>query len=114
MSETVNLIIEIPKRDYEEIKKVGVFTFPHLSKAIREATPLDSNSERAEVQAYFDGEAYGWDEGRKDLIDDLKAEFIKRDKKVKAVRSDNRCCFTIEEILRIIDTYMTESEGDKC
>lgn len=41
MSETVKLIIEIPKRDYEEIKKVGVFTFPHLSKAIREATPLD-------------------------------------------------------------------------
>lgn len=43
MSDTVKLIIEIPKRDYEEIKKVGVFTFPHLSKAIREATLLDEN-----------------------------------------------------------------------
>lgn len=41
MSDTVKLIIEIPKRDYEEIKKVGTFTFPRLSKAIREATTLD-------------------------------------------------------------------------
>ena len=43
MNDTVKVVIEIPKRDYEEIKKVGVFTFPHLSKAIREATPLDED-----------------------------------------------------------------------
>lgn len=41
MDDTVKLIIEIPKSDYEEIKKVGVFTFPRLSKAIREATTFD-------------------------------------------------------------------------
>ena len=62
MTDKVKLLIEIPKRDYEEIKKVGVFTFPHLSKAIREATPIDNDSERAEVQAYFDGQDYGWEE----------------------------------------------------
>lgn len=52
MSETVKLIIEIPVRDYEEIKKVGVFTFPHVSKAIREATTLDDV--KAEMQKLAD------------------------------------------------------------
>ena len=52
MSETIKLIIEIPKRDYEEIKKVGVFTFPHVSKAIREATLLDDVKAEIEQNAY--------------------------------------------------------------
>lgn len=52
MSETVKLIIEIPVRDYEEIKKVGVFTFPHVSTAIREATTLDDV--KAEMQKLAD------------------------------------------------------------
>ena len=59
MSETVKLIIEIPKRDYEEIKKVGVFTFPHVSKAIREATLLDSvKAEIREQQKEY--QEWGW------------------------------------------------------
>lgn len=41
MSETVKLIVEIPKKEYEEIKKSGVFLYPRLSKAIREAPALD-------------------------------------------------------------------------
>lgn len=34
----------------------------------------EPDSEQAEVQAYFDGESFGWDEGRKALIEDIKAE----------------------------------------
>jgi hypothetical protein len=30
--------------------------------------------EKAETKAYFDGQAYGWEQGRKALIDDVKAE----------------------------------------
>ncbi len=57
MSDTVKLIIEIPKRDYEEIKKVGVFTFPRLSKAIREATTLDDVIDKID-KAYDDLDGY--------------------------------------------------------
>ena len=34
---------------------------------------------------------------------DVKAEFIARDKNVKAVRSDNCCFFIVEEVLEILD-----------
>ena len=56
MSETVKLIIEIPKRDYEEVKKVGVFTFPRVSRAIREATLLDDV--KAEIETDLSGDMF--------------------------------------------------------
>ena len=52
MDDTVKLIIEIPKSDYEEIKKVGVFTCPRLAKAIREAATLDDV--RSEIEFEVD------------------------------------------------------------
>lgn len=64
MSDTVKLIIEIPKAPKND----------HERWVLAHGIPLDSNSEQAEVQAYFDGQAYGWEEGRKALIDDVKAE----------------------------------------
>ena len=79
MNDTVKLIIEIPK-DFYEITKAKVaknMTHALYATSIANGTPLDSNSERAEIQAYFDGEAYGWVYGRNALIEDLKAEFIK-------------------------------------
>ena len=82
MSETVKIIIEIPKATYEDLKSGKIYSSlceapQGLIEGILNGTPLDNNSERAEVQAYFDGEAYGWVYGRKALIDDIKAEFIK-------------------------------------
>jgi len=79
MSDTVKLIIEIPKETYDGlINNRGVvipsYWHEYVADLCKNGTPLDSNSERAEVQAYFDGEAYGWEQGRKALIDDVKAE----------------------------------------
>lgn len=37
----------------------------------------EPDSEQAEVQAYFDRESFGWDKGRKALIEDIKAEIDK-------------------------------------
>lgn len=79
MSDKVKLIIEIPKATYEDLKSGKIYSSlceapQGLIEGIRNGTLLDSNSERAEVQAYFDGEAYGWEQGRKALIDDAKAE----------------------------------------
>lgn len=51
-SDTIKLVIEIPKRDYEEIKNVGIFTFPRVAKAIEEATTLDDV--KAELQNLAD------------------------------------------------------------
>lgn len=78
----MKLIIDIPeetKRAFDKAEsndlKGGYYDCGGvIGKAIQNATPLDSNSERAEVQAYFDGQAYGWEEGRKALIDDVEAE----------------------------------------
>lgn len=78
MSEKVKLIIEISEHQYEICKQS---LKPDRSRPITECefaiavgTPLDNDSERAETQAYFAGEAYGWEQGRKALIEDVKAE----------------------------------------
>lgn len=81
MSDKVKLIIEIPKKDYEWAIKIKeelnyVVYCDRQILAIANGTPLDEDLEslRAEVQAYFAGEAYGWEQGRKSLIEDIKAE----------------------------------------
>lgn len=75
MSDTVKLIIEIPRNEYEYTCNLTLHDRSIWDNAIRNGIPLDSNdSDRAEVQAYFDGQAYGWEQGRKALIDELEAE----------------------------------------
>ena len=74
MSDTVKLIIEIPRNEYEYTCNMTLHDRSIWDNAIRNGTPLANDSERAEAQAYFDGEAYGWEQGRKALIEDIKAE----------------------------------------
>ena len=76
MSDTVKLIIEIPDYDYKQIKEAYEKSdiVPSTYSYIYHGTPLDNNSEQAEVQAYFCGEAFGWDEGREDLCDKISEE----------------------------------------
>lgn len=79
MSDTVKLIIEIDNVTYSDIKKGKIYSsfrdVPLESvEAIANGTPLANDSERAEVQAYFAGQTYGWEQGRKALIEELKAE----------------------------------------
>lgn len=82
MSDKVKLIIEISKKDYEWAKQIAkiinesVYCDRQII-AISNGVLLDNDSERAEVQAYFDGQAYGWDEGRKAMIDEVMAEIEK-------------------------------------
>jgi len=78
----MKVIIDIPEEIYQEAIKSG---YSHLydeevANAVAEGTPLANDSERAEAQVYFDGQAYGWawEQGRKALIDDLKAEMEKQ------------------------------------
>ncbi len=77
--ELTKVIITIPKDKYQYIQELeqgntDYATTRMLYHAVKKGTPLDSDSERAETQAYFDGEAYGWEQGRKALIEELKAE----------------------------------------
>lgn len=75
----MKLIIDIPEKDYKRITKYQNVSGcgNMLTNAIVNGIPLDNNSERAEVQAYFDGEAYGWEQERKALIEDIKAEILR-------------------------------------
>lgn len=46
-----------------------------------------------------------------DVLDNIRAEILMRDKNVKDVRTDGHCFFTANEILEIIDKY--KAEGSK-
>lgn len=77
MNDNIKLIIEIdPRIKYaiQNNKGVTLGNQIDICNAIKNGIPLDNDSERAETQAYFAGEAYGWEQGRKALIDDVKAE----------------------------------------
>jgi len=74
MSDTVKLVIEIPKESYEQIVEAGDLDYLEVLEiitAIENGTPLDSNSERAETQTYLAGHIKGWEQGREDLIDEI-------------------------------------------
>jgi hypothetical protein len=106
MSDKVKLIIEIPKPMYESVQN-GTYCGT-LYEELKNGTPLDSNSERAEVQAYFDGEAYGWECGRNALIDDIAAEI----KRMEYHMIDCDVLVSQEEVLDIIEKYR-EPKGEK-
>ena len=44
----------------------------------------------------------------REVLDKIRAEIIAKDRNVKAVRSDDCCFFTIEEILEILDKYKAD------
>ena len=66
-----------------------------------------SEISETEIKAMTKEQNYmcGYEDGKFDVLAKIRAEIIARDKNVKAVRSDNCCYFTAEEILSIIDTY---------
>ena len=101
----MNLIVNISDDEYKTLKTTGAWN-SGLIECIKNGTPLDSNSERAEVQAYFDGEAYGWEQGRKALIEDVKAEI----NKMPYVTTSMKTYVNKNKVLRIIDCYNSASE----
>lgn len=78
MSEKVKLIVTLSKGQYENLKDIqfGSIGSRMIFNAVKNGIPLD-NIDSDETKAYFDGQAYGWEEGRKALIEDLKAEIEK-------------------------------------
>ena len=71
-------------------------------------------TEKAETKAYFDGQAYGWEEGRKDLCDKISAEIEERIAVYDNWQSQRECTATeantMREALAIIKKYKRESE----
>lgn len=69
----MKLIIDIPEEIYQEAITSGYsYQYDELvANAVADGIPLDNDSDRAEAQAYFAGEAYGWEQGRKALIDEI-------------------------------------------
>lgn len=113
MSDTVKLIIEIPDYEYKQIKEVFEKS-DVVSSAysyIYHGTPLDSNSERAEARAYFEGEADGWEQGRKALIDDVKAEFkssYPTNYMGEPELNGTACHFSLNKVFEILDNIGKE------
>lgn len=109
MSETVKLIIEIPESDYKAIRaynETSIIAHDTCRRIAHNGIPLDNDSDRAEVQAYFDGQAYGWEEGRKALIEDIKAEI----KQMEYHMIDCDVLVSQDEVLEILDSI---GKGDK-
>lgn len=117
MSDTVKLIIEIPKEtkqafDKAESNDFKISFYDHggiIGKAIQNGTPLDSCLDRAELKAYFDGVGVGWKEGREDLLDDVKAEIDKQYDRIRPYNID--VANGLEMALEILDNIgKAESE----
>ncbi len=115
MSDTVKLIIEIPKETYEYWKTHRDEYV--LAEAIGNGIPLDRDSEKAEVQAYFAGEAYGWEQGRKALIEDVKAEIEKLNPvdygSMFSYESHNGAKDMQRDVLQILDNIDKAESEDK-
>ena len=71
MSDTIKLIIEIPKAEYELIVGDEACGLNPLTRAVAHGIQLDNISEQAEVQTYLAGHIKGWEQGREDLIDEI-------------------------------------------
>lgn len=74
----MKLIIDITEEDRKDIGNIHFVREDlkfKIGKAIMNGTPLDGNSDRAEAQAYFLGQSYGWEQGRKAMIDDVMSVF---------------------------------------
>ena len=104
----MKLIIDIPEELAEEEHFYTEEELWKVIRAVENGTPLDSNSERSEVQVYFDGEAYGWEQGRKALIDDVKAEIDEQYDRIRPYNID--VAEGLEMALGILDNIGKESE----
>lgn len=115
----MKLIIDIPEEtkqafDKAESNDLKGGYYDHggvIGKAIQNGIPLDSDSEKAEVQAYFDGQAYGWEEGRKALIDDIKAEIDRAYEDVTMYYCDEEVCSLFAS--RVSNILNNIGKGDK-
>lgn len=109
----MKLIIDIPDYDYRHIKEVYEKNdiVESTYSYIYHGTPLDSNdSDYAEAQAYFDGEAYGWEQGRKTLIDDVKAEIHKVYDDVTMYSCDEQVSYFASRVFEILNNIDKESD----
>lgn len=111
MSDTVKLIIEISKATYEDIKSGKIYSSlceapQGIVEGIQNGIPLD-DIDSDETRAYFDGQAYGWEEGRKDLRDEISAEIEHEKGKWDYLSSDT--CFDIA--IGVVKRYEKEAEG---
>lgn len=113
----MKLIIDIPKKTIARIRSnyghgcKGIYDGDKdkVIDAIYHGTPLDSNSERAEVQAYFDGESFGRDEGREALIEELKAEI----EHMACKQYEHRLTLDRQEVIDILDNIGKAESEDK-
>lgn len=113
----MKLIIDIPEKIIAHIRSdyghgyKGLYDEDRdkIVDAIYHGIPLDSNSEKAEVQAYFDGQAYGWEQGRKALIDDVKAEI----EHMACRQYEHRLTLDREEVIEILDNIGKAESEDK-
>ena len=118
MSDNIKLIIEIPKEIYERCKEYKLWSYDAETHegAVAQGTPLANDSERAETQASFAGEAYGWEQGRKALIEEVKAEIEKLNPvdygSMFSYESHNGAKDMQIDVLQILDNIgKAESEG---
>ena len=117
MSDNIKLIIEIPEEDYKKL----VNPYQHneiwcerLKRIVINGTPLDSNdSDYAETQAYFAGEAYGWEQGRKALIEDVKTEIKEKSMWYRGQTYDG-LCIALKILDKYIDMYNCSSDKNNC
>lgn len=117
----MKLIIEISQDVYTRLfdsgiqdNEIAVDDVCEMARALRMGTSLYSDSEQDEVQAYYAGMSYGWEQGRKSLIEDAKAEIEANmycDKDTRRVKNANASGLKVA--LDILDNIGKAESEDK-
>ena len=116
----MKLIVDLPEKDFDFIKKTYKPTgydfvarplANEIISSVMNGTPFDSvieNREKAETKAYFDGQAYGWEQGRNDLIEALKSEIRAN----AEYHEDGEWYLNEKWIIEILDKHISGKENN--
>lgn len=108
----MKIVIDVPEDVYKENRYIAYFKAwsETLQSVFDIAEPLSDITDRmnnlqdqAETKAYFDGQAFGWEEGRSSFADDMKAELLS-----DLVESDY---VPVSTMLELIDKHKGETYG---
>lgn len=114
----MKIVIDLPEEVVEWFKErafIPIKYYTEVEEAMEKAEPLSEileklgrASEKTNMESYFDGQAYGWEEGRKALIDDIKGEI---NEELKDAESGSEK-LGMYSALRIIENHKKDHKGD--
>ena len=104
----MKLLIELSEDRYNSImRKAKYRRVTGMDFVIAKGVPLDTDLDLTEVQAYFAGMTYGCEQGRKALIEDVKAK-IEAKEMVETNIERQFYNMALDDVVKILDSVGKE------